>query len=142
MSTIRVNIVSANEAIFDGEAEMVFAPAVMGEVGILPKHTPLLTQLRPGTVRVRVRAGEERNFFVSGGILEVQPHMVSVLADTAVRARDLDEQAVLEAKQRAEDTLAERRRNGVDLVLAKTELAEALARLRLIQYLRERDLRH
>lgn len=132
MSTIHVNIVSASEAIFDGDAEMVFAPAEMGEVGILPRHTPLLTRLRPGAVRVRLEGGEEREFFVTGGILEVQPHMVSILADTLLRANDLDEQAAREAKARAEETLAGKHTE-IDLERAREELIQAEAQLRMIE---------
>ncbi|NCF80440.1 MAG: F0F1 ATP synthase subunit epsilon, partial [Proteobacteria bacterium] len=98
--TIHVDIVSAESAIFSGLAEMVFAPAVMGEVGVLPGHAPLVTTLKPGEVRVRLPGGEEQSFYVSSGMLEVQPHMVTVLSDTAQRAGDLDEAAALEAKER------------------------------------------
>ena len=100
--TIHVDIVSAEKEIFSGPAEMVFASAVMGEVGILPRHAPLLTQLRPGQVRIKTPSGEEEFFYVSGGMLEVQPHVVTVLADTAERAKDLDEAAAQQAKERAE----------------------------------------
>ena len=101
-STIHIDIVSAEAEIFSGPAEMVFAPATMGDVGILPRHTPLLTTLKPGEVRVRHPGGKEETFYVSGGMLEIQPHVVTVLSDTAVRAEDVDEAAVLEAKERAE----------------------------------------
>ncbi|MGH8428207.1 MAG: F0F1 ATP synthase subunit epsilon [Gammaproteobacteria bacterium] len=139
MATIHVNIVSASEAIFDGDAEMVFAPAEMGEVGILPRHTPLLTRLKPGAVRVRLEGGEEREFFVTGGLLEVQPHEVSVLADTLMRARDLDEQAAREAKARAEESLAGKH-GDIDLERAREELIQAEAQLRMIEDL-HRDRR-
>ncbi|MGH8271681.1 MAG: F0F1 ATP synthase subunit epsilon [Gammaproteobacteria bacterium] len=139
MSTIHVNIVSATEAIFDGDAEMVFAPAEMGEVGILPQHTPLLTRLKPGAVRVRLEGGEEREFFVTGGLLEVQPYEVSVLADTLMRANDLDEQAAIEAKARAEESLAGKH-GDIDLDRAREELIQAEAQLRMIEDLR-RDRR-
>lgn len=136
MSTIHVNIVSASEAIFDGDAEMVFAPAEMGEVGILPQHTPLLTRLKPGAVRVRLEGGEEREFFVTGGLLEVQPHEVSVLADTLMRARDLDEQAAQAAKEKAEESLAGKH-GEIDLDRAREELIQAEAQLRMIEELRQ-----
>lgn len=104
--TIHVDIVSAEGAIHSGQAAMVYAPAEMGDVGIAPRHTPLITRLRAGDVRVASESGEMDYFYVSGGMLEVQPHVVTVLADTAIRARDLDEAAAVEAKRRAEDTLA------------------------------------
>jgi len=107
-TTVQVDIVSAEIEIFSGPVEMVFAPAVMGEVGILPGHAPLLTHLKPGEVRVRKTDGEEECFYVSGGILEVQPHIVTVLSDTALRAKDIDEAAATEAKQRAEQALKDR----------------------------------
>lgn len=135
--TLHVDIVSAEEEIYSGNAEMVFAPAEMGEVGIAPRHSPLLTRMNPGEVRVRTREGEELDFFVSGGILEVQPHVVTVLADTAVRARDIDEAAALEAKKRAEEEIAQRA-SDVDLGRAQAELAEAAARLRLIQKIKKK----
>jgi F-type H+-transporting ATPase subunit epsilon len=106
--TVHVDIVSAEAAIFSGLAEMVFAPAVMGEVGVLPGHAPLVTTLKPGEVRVRLPGGEEQSFYVSSGVLEIQPHVVTVLSDTAQRASDLDEAAALEAKERAERMLADR----------------------------------
>lgn len=135
--TMHVDIVSAEEAIFSGKARMVFAPAVMGEVGILPKHAPLLTQLRPGEVRVQTEDGTEDFFYVSGGMLEVQPYTVTVLADTAVRAKDIDEAAALEAKQRAEQALKDRK-SDIDYAKAQAELAEASARLQAIQHLRKK----
>lgn len=136
-STIQVEIVSAEDAIFSGEAEMVFAPAVEGEVGIAPRHSPLLTFLKPGEVRVRRPGGEEENFYVSGGMLEIQPHLVTVLSDTALRAHDLDEAAALEAKERAERLLADRQA-GIDEAKARAELAQAAAQLQAIQRLRKR----
>jgi F-type H+-transporting ATPase subunit epsilon len=135
MATIHVNIVSAEESIFDGEAAMVFAPAEMGEVGILPQHAPLLTQLRPGPVRIRDEEGKEQQFFVSGGLLEVQPHEVSVLADTLLRARELDADAAREAKERAEEALAGKR-GEIDMDRAREELIQAEAQLRMIHELR------
>lgn len=135
--TFHVDIVSAEVGIFSGTVEMVFAPAADGEVGIMPRHSPLLTQLQPGEVRVVKSGGEEESYFVSGGMLEVQPHTVTVLADTAQRARDLDEAAAQEAKQRAEKALAERT-SEVEYARAQSELAEALARLRTVERVRKR----
>lgn len=106
MTQLHVDIVSAEGHIHSGEALMVFAPAEMGEVGIAPRHAPLLTRLNPGAVRVKTPSGEELQFFVGGGILEIQPHLVTVLADTALRAKDADEAAALAAKQSAEEKLA------------------------------------
>jgi F-type H+-transporting ATPase subunit epsilon len=135
--TIHVDIVSAEGEIFSGLAEMVYAPAVMGEVGIAPRHTPLVTQLKPGEVRVDTGGGKEmQHYYVSGGILEVQPHMVTVLADTAVRAADLDEAAAQEAKRRAEDAMANRT-SEFEYAKAQAELAEAAAQLRAIERMRK-----
>ena len=136
-STIHVDIVSAEAEIFSGEAEMVFAPAVEGEVGVAPRHTPLLTFLKPGEVRVRHPGGEEEAFYVSGGMLEVQPHVVTVLSDTAMRAHDLDEAAALEAKERAERMLVDRQAD-IDEAKARGELAQAAAQLQAIQRLRKK----
>src|ERR687898_2012561 len=102
-TTIHVDIVSAEGEIFSGEAAMIFAPAAMGELGIAPRHAPLLTTLKPGEVRVQLPGGEEQFFFVGGGAIEIQPHLVTVLADTALRAKDIDEAAAIQAKQRAEE---------------------------------------
>jgi len=135
--TMHLDIVSAETEIFSGSVQMVFAPAVMGEVGITPRHTPLLTTLKPGEVVARLPDGEEQAFYVSGGILEIQPHVVTVLSDTALRAQDLDEAAALEAKERAERTIAERGAE-MDLARAHAELAEAAAQLQAIQRLRKR----
>ena len=104
--TIHVDIVSAEREIFSGLAEMVFAPAELGEVGISPRHAPLITKLNPGEVRVKVSETESYPFFISGGLLEVQPHLVTILADTAIRAKDIDEAAALEAKAKAEEAAA------------------------------------
>src|SRR6185436_1999903 len=135
-STIHVDIVSAEGEIFSGAASMVFAPASQGEMGVAPKHAPLLTMLKPGEVRVQTPDGQEQQFFIGGGALEIQPNKVTVLADTALRAKDLDEAAALAAKQRAEDAL----RGATD----KLEQAEALKELvrmneqiKLIQKLRK-----
>jgi F-type H+-transporting ATPase subunit epsilon len=136
MATIHVDIVSAEGEIFSGEAAMVFAPAVMGEIGIAPRHAPLLTTLKPGEVRVQTVGGEEQFFYVSGGALEIQPHLVTVLADTALRAKDLDEAAALQAKQRAEDALKERG-DKIELAEAQAELARAAAQLKAIERLRK-----
>ena len=133
--TIHVDIVSAESAIFSGTVEAVYAPAQMGEVWIMPRHTPLLTQLKPGQVRVTKQGGDEEMFYVSGGMLEVQPHRVTILTDTALRAKDVDEAAALEAKQRAEQALADRQ-SDIDYARAESELAEAIAQLQTIQKLR------
>ena len=135
--TLHVDIVSAEAEIFSGTATMVFAPAEMGEVGIAPRHTPLLTRLKPGEVRVQTQEGEELSFFVSGGMLEVQPHVVTVLADTAIRAADLDEAQALEAKERAEKLLADKTAD-IDYAKAQAELAESIAQLQAIRKLREK----
>lgn len=134
--TIHINIVSAEAEIFSGPAEMVFAPATMGEVGIMPRHTPLLTTLKPGEVRVRHPGREEETFYVSGGMLEIQPHVVTVLSDTAVRAEDVDEAAVLEAKERAERALTDRQ-SDIDEAQARAEIMQAAAQLRMIRRLRD-----
>ena len=135
--TIHVDIVSAEEEIFSGVAEMVYAPAEMGEVGIAPMHAPLVTRLRPGEVRVDSGKGKEMQlFYVSGGILEVQPYTVTVLADTAIRAADLDEAAALEAKRRAEDALAGHTAD-MEFAKAQAELTEAVAQLRAINRIRK-----
>jgi F-type H+-transporting ATPase subunit epsilon len=134
--TIHVDIVSAEADIFSGLAEIIFAPAEQGEVGILPRHAPFLSPLKPGEVTVRKAGGDEESFYVSGGMLEVQPHVVTVLADTALRAKDIDEAAALEAKQRAERLLSDRKTD-VDYARAQAELAQALAQLRAIEKLRK-----
>jgi F-type H+-transporting ATPase subunit epsilon len=134
--TIHVDIVSAEADIFSGLAEMVFAPAVLGEVGITPRHAPLLTSLRPGEVRVRLNPEREESFYISGGLLEIQPHVVTVLADTALRAHDLDEASALEAKQRAEKMLADRQ-SDIDYAKAQAELVEAMAQLQAIERMRK-----
>jgi F-type H+-transporting ATPase subunit epsilon len=133
--TIHVDIVSAEGEIFAGEATMVFAPASGGEIGIAPRHAPLLTTMKAGEVRVQDAAGEEHLFWVGGGALEVQPHKVTVLADTAARAKDLDEAAALAAKQRAEEALRDRV-GAMEIAEAQAELARAAAQLRAIEKLR------
>ena len=135
MATIHVDIVSAEGAIYSGEAEMVFAPGALGEIGIAPRHAPLLTHLRPGEVRVQPPEGEERFFFVTGGVLEVQPRLVTVLADSAARAEDLDEAAALAARERAREAL-EGGSGEIDLEQAQRELVEAEARYRAAEKLR------
>ncbi|BCX81200.1 F-type H+-transporting ATPase subunit epsilon [Methylomarinovum caldicuralii] len=130
--TIHVDIVSAEAEIYSGTAEMVFAPAELGEVGIAPRHAPFLSRLIPGEVRVKVSASEELPFYVSGGIIEVQPHVVTVLADTAIRAKDIDEAAALEAKRRAEEALKDRS-GKIDYAKAQAELAEAVRQLQILE---------
>lgn len=137
--TMHVDIVSAEAEIFSGPAEMVFASAVMGEVGILPRHAPLLTELKPGEVRVKTAEGEEF-FYISGGMLEIQPHVVTVLADTAARAKDLDEAAAIQAKERAEQAMADKT-SEFEYAKAQTELAEAVAQLQAIRKLRDKGRR-
>ena len=135
MPTIHVDIVSAEGEIYSGDASMVYAPARMGEVGIAPRHAPLLTALKPGEVRVEDTEGKEHFFYVTGGMLEIQPHLVTVLADTALRGEQLDEAAALKAQQEAEEAL-----KGVsgetDLARAQLELAEARARYQAAQKLK------
>jgi F-type H+-transporting ATPase subunit epsilon len=132
MSTIHVDIVSAEGEIFRGDATMVFAPAQLGEIGIAPNHAPLLTGLRPGGVRVQVPEGEEQFFYVSGGIIEIQPKNITILADTALRAKDLDEAAAEQARKRAEELL-ENRETAKDIAVAQAELAQAAAQLALLE---------
>ena len=134
--TIQVDIVSAEGEIFCGPAQMLFAPGSEGELGIAPRHAPLLTLLKPGEVRVKTAEGEQ-SIFVGGGALEVQPHKVTVLADTAVRAKDLDEAAALDAKRRAEEAMAARHEK-IDIAQAQAELARAVAQLKMIERLRKR----
>jgi F-type H+-transporting ATPase subunit epsilon len=136
--TLHVDIVSAEAEIFSGTATMVFAPAEMGEVGIAPRHAPLLARLKPGEIRVQTQEGEELSFFVSGGMLEVQPHIVTVLSDTAIRASDLDEAQALQAKERAEHLLADKSAD-IDYAKAQGELAQSIAQLAAIKKLRERN---
>ncbi len=135
-TTFHVDIVSAEREIFSGDAEMVFAPAEMGELGITPRHAPLLTRLKPGTVRVQA-GSEESVFYVSGGILEIQPHMVTVLSDTALRAKDIDEAAAQDAKRRAEEALSKQDAD-LDVARAQAELLEAVARLKAIEQIRKK----
>ena len=135
--TIKVEIVSAEGEIFSGEATMVFAPGSQGDLGITPRHAPLLTLLKAGEVRVQTPDGAEQVFYVGGGALEIQPHLVTVLADTAARAKDLDEAAALAAKQRAEEAVASRG-DKVQIAEAQAELVRAVAQLRAIERLRKK----
>ncbi len=137
-ATIQVEIVSAEEEIFSGEAEMVVASAELGEVGIAPGHTPLITRIRPGEVRVKlVDEVEDLAIYVSGGILEVQPHMITILSDTAVRVADLDEAAAEKARAEAEAALAGSTPGEIDYAAVQAQLAEASAQLQLIKKLRK-----
>ncbi len=135
--TIHVDIVSAEREIYSGLAEMVFAPAALGEVGIAPRHAQMITRLSPGEVRVKINEKEEEHFFVSGGMLEVQPHVVTVLADTAMRANDIDEAAAEAAKSRAEEALADKS-GKIDYAKAQAELAQAVMQLRTLNRLRKK----
>ena len=132
---IKLEIVSAEEELFSDEVEMVYAPAEMGEVGISPKHTPLITKLKPGDVRAQINKDEMKTFYVSGGILEIQPNEVTILSDTALREDDLDEERALEAERLAQEAM-KNSANEVDTTKAKSELLQAAAQLRLIKKLR------
>ncbi|MBT4837854.1 MAG: F0F1 ATP synthase subunit epsilon [Methylococcales bacterium] len=134
--TIHIDIVSAELSIYSGLVEMVFAPAEMGEVGIAPQHTPLLTRLKPGNVRLQLGNGKEKNIYVSGGILEVQPHIVTVLANTAIRADELDHAEAEKAKKAAEETLAKLDK-GDDYDNAQIQLAEAIAQLKIMDSIKK-----
>jgi F-type H+-transporting ATPase subunit epsilon len=135
--TVHVDIVSAEKEIFSGLAEMVFAPAEMGEVGISPRHAPLISRLKPGEVRVKVSDKEIYPFYVSGGMLEIQPHLITILADTAIRAKDIDEAAAMEAKARAEEAL-EDKSGKIDFAVAQAQLQQAVMQLRTLDRLRKR----
>ncbi|WP_042265978.1 F0F1 ATP synthase subunit epsilon [Paraburkholderia heleia] len=135
-ATIKVDVVSAEESIFDGQAKFVALPGEAGELGILPGHTPLITRIRPGAVRIVAEDGAEEFVFVAGGILEVQPGAVTVLADTAIRGKDLDEAKATEARKRAEETLQNAGSN-LEYATAQAELAYAVAQLAAIQRLRK-----
>ena len=137
MSTIHVDVVSAEASIFSGEAKFVALPGESGELGILPKHTPLITRIKPGAVRIEKGDGSEEFVFVAGGILEVQPNVVTVLADTAIRGHDLDEAKANEAKQRAEESLRNKDA-AIDYAAAQAELASAVAQLAAIRKLRRK----
>ncbi len=134
--TIHLDVVSAEKELFSGTISAVFAPAVMGDVGIYPRHTPLVTSLRPGELKIEIEGHEDQYLYVSGGILEVQPHVVTVLSDTAIRAEDLDEAKALEAKQRAEDALKDQK-GDFDAAKAQAELVRAAEQLRMIERLRK-----
>ncbi|HEX4871670.1 MAG TPA: F0F1 ATP synthase subunit epsilon [Nevskiaceae bacterium] len=136
MAQLHIDIVSAEGHIHSGEASFVAAPAIMGEVGISPRHAPLLTTLKPGELRVKTPAGEELRFFVGGGILEIQPHLVTVLADTALRGEEADEAAAAAAKAAAEEKL-KGAASATDLSKAQAELAEAAARLEFVKKLQK-----
>jgi F-type H+-transporting ATPase subunit epsilon len=140
MSTIRCDIVSAEKEIFHGNVSMVIATGEMGELGIAPRHAPLITRLKPGQVRLKLENGDEQFFYVSGGILEVQPQVVTVLADTAERAADLDEAAARKAKEEAERAIADRS-DAMEIAEAQAQLAQALAQLQALEHLR-RNLKH
>ena len=135
MSTIHVDVVSAETLIFSGEAKFVALPGESGELGILPRHTPLITRIKPGTVRIEKADGSEEFIFVAGGILEVQPNVVTVLADTAIRGKDLDEAKAEEAKKRAEEALRNKDAT-IDYAVAQAELISAVAQLAAIRMLR------
>ena len=137
-NTIHVDVVSAEESIFSGEAEFVALPGEMGELGIYPRHAPLITRIKPGAVRIKIAGQSEDEFvFVAGGILEVQPHLVTVLADTAIRGEDLDESKAAEAKRSAEEAMANAK-SDLDLARAQSELVVMAAQLAAIQKLRHK----
>jgi|TARA_B110000014_G_C19901409_1_gene466388 F-type H+-transporting ATPase subunit epsilon len=136
MSTMHLDIVSAEEEIFSGNVKNIVAAAMMGEVGIYPKHTPMITPLKPGEIKIITEEDEEQLFFVSGGVLEVQPNIVTILADTAIRGEDLDEAKAAESKKRAEEALADKSDN-IDAAKALAELAQAAAQLKMIESLRK-----
>ena len=135
---IKLDIVSAEEELFSEDVEMIYAPAEMGDVGISPKHTPLITRLRPGDVRAQISKDEMKTFYVSGGILEIQPNEVTILSDTALREDDLDEERALEAERIAKEAM-ENSANDIDSSKAKSELLQAAAQLRLIKKLRSNN---
>jgi len=139
-STIQCDIVSAEAEIFSGDVTMVVVSGEEGELGIAPRHAPLLTRLKPGQVRVMLPDGDEEFYYISGGILEVQPHVVTVLSDTAQRAGDLDETAALKAKEEAERAIADRTA-GMEVAQAQARLAEAMAQLAALERLRKK-LKH
>jgi F-type H+-transporting ATPase subunit epsilon len=137
-NTIHVDVVSAEEQIYSGEAEFVVLPGIMGELGIYPRHTPLFTQIKPGAVRIKLPdVAQEELVYVQGGFLEVQPHLVTVLADTAIRAKDLDEKSALEAKSAAEEAMRNKS-SKEEIATAEAELSIAIAQLEAIRKLRNR----
>jgi len=135
--TMHLDIVSAEKELFSGRAEIVVAPAIMGEVGIHARHTPMLTPLKPGEVHITKPGGKEEYIYVSGGMMEVQPSTVTILSDTAVRAQDLDEAAAMEAKQAAEDAIKDRE-GDMEIAEAQSKLLEAVAQLQMIERFRKR----
>ncbi|MBI3561090.1 MAG: F0F1 ATP synthase subunit epsilon [Gammaproteobacteria bacterium] len=135
--TMHLDIVSAERSLFSGLAEMVVAPAALGEVGIYPQHTQMITTLKPGEVRIKKQGGEEESIYVSGGVLEVQPFVVTILSDTALRAQDLDEAAALQAKQAAEQALKDKT-GDMEIAEAQAKFAQAVAQLQTIQRLRKK----
>jgi len=135
--TMHLDIVSAETELFSGVVEVVVAPAIMGEVGIHARHTPLLTPLKPGEVHITKLGGEEEYIYVSGGMMEVQPSIVTILSDTAVRAQDLDEAAAMEAKQAAEEAIKDRE-GDMEIAEAQSKLLEAVAQLQMIERFRKR----
>jgi len=137
MSTIHVDVVSAEESIFSGEATFVALPGEAGELGIKPRHTPLITRIRPGSVRIQTADGHEEFIFVAGGILEVQPNCVTVLSDTAVRGKDLDEEKANEAKLAAEEAI-KNAKSEIDVAKAQSELAVMAAQLAALQKYRQK----
>ena len=138
VATVHIDVVSAEESIFSGEAEFVAAPAQMGEVGIYPRHAPMITSINPGALRIKLAdKNEEQLIYISGGILEVQPGVVTVLADTAIRGNDLDEAQANAAKKAAEEAM-KNRSSDVDYAKAQAELAEAIAQIQAIQKLRQK----
>jgi len=136
-ATIHIDVVSAEESIFSGDAEFVVLPGEAGELGIYPRHTPLITRIRPGAVRIQKPGGEEELIFVAGGILEVQPALVTVLADTAIRGHDLDEAKALEAKKRADEALRSAK-DKQEIAVVEGELAMLAAQLAAIRRLRKK----
>jgi F-type H+-transporting ATPase subunit epsilon len=137
VATLQCNVVSAKETIYSGEISMLIATGVEGEVGILPGHIPFITLLKPGTMQIKTSNGNDEMVYVSGGVLEVQPHLVTVLADTAVRANDLDEAKILEARRHAEQTLQNQKAD-IDTSAALAALAESLAQLQTLQKFKNR----
>lgn len=135
-ATLHLDIVSAESEIYSGTVNAVIAPAIMGDVGIYPKHTPLVTRLKPGEIKIEIDGEEDQYIYVSGGMLEVQPDVVTVLSDTAMRAEDLDENMALQAKQQAEEALADKQ-SDIDSARALAELAESAAQLRMIEKIRK-----
>lgn len=135
--TVHCDIVSAEEKIFSGLVEMVIVAGALGDLGIAPGHTPLLTQLKPGPVRLILQGGEEEVFYASGGFVEVQPHLVTVLSDTALRADDVNEAAALEAKKLAEQAMSDQN-SDIDYAMASVQLAEAVAQLRTLNSIRKK----